>query len=66
MYKRFEVMCSVDVSEDDVWDYLEEQGEDIEELQEEGHELTPNDWRDTAERIFLDDDFTYYDFVEIK
>ena len=66
MYKRFNVQCSVSVSEDDVWAYLDDQGEDTDELRENGYELTDEDWRNTAEAMFNDDDFTYYDFVKEK
>lgn len=66
MYKRFNVQCSVSVSEDDVWAYLDDQGEDTDELRENGYELTDEDWRNAAETMFNDDDFTYYDFVEEK
>ena len=44
MYKRFNVQCSVSVSEDDVWAYLDDQGEDTDELRENGYELTDEDW----------------------
>lgn len=62
--RRYTVECRIDVSDDDVWAYLEDQGEDIDKLQEDGYELTDEDWTNTAEALFLDDDFTYYDFKE--
>lgn len=43
MYKRFNVQCSVSVSEDDVWAYLEENVENIDELRKNGYELTDED-----------------------
>jgi len=66
MVKRFSVQYSVSVSEDDVWAYLDDQGEDTDELQENGYELTDEDWYNAAEAMFNDDDFTYYDFLEEK
>lgn len=66
MAKRFSVQCSVSVSEDDVWAYLDDQGEDTDELQENGYEPTDEDWYNAAEALFNDDNFTYYDFVEEK
>lgn len=63
--RRYTVECKVDVSDDDVWAYLEDQGEDTDKLQEDGYELTDEDWTNAAEALFLDDDFTYYDFKEM-
>lgn len=62
---RFKVECHVIVTEDDVWDYLEDiENEDIERMQEDGYELTEEDYQNTAERLFCDDDFIYDDFRE--
>jgi hypothetical protein len=60
--RRYEVTCEVQVDEDDVWDYLDSEGKDSDELRESGYELTNDDWRSAAEAKFLDDDYTYYDF----
>ena len=62
---RFKVECHVIVTEDDVWDYLEGiENEDIERMQEDGYELTEEDYENTAERLFCEDDFIYDDFRE--
>jgi len=63
--RRYSVECSINVSDDDVWNYLDGQGEDTDKLKEDGYELTDEDWANAAEALFLDDDFTYYDFKEI-
>ena len=60
---RFKVECHVTVTEDDVWDYLEYiEGQDIEEMEEYDYELTEEDYENTAEHLFCDDDFIYDDF----
>jgi hypothetical protein len=62
---RFRVECRVIVTEDDVWDYLETvENEDIEKMQKDGYELTEEDYRDTAEHLFWDEDFDYNVFRE--
>lgn len=66
MLKRFKVECEVNVTEDDVWNYLDSIGEDSDELREQGYELTSEDWRNTAHDMFEDDNFTYYDFNEVR
>ena len=62
--RRYKVECEIAVTEDDVWQYLDANGEDSDELQEQGYELTDADWEATAEWLFNEDDFTYYDFIE--
>ena len=60
--RRYVVECEISVSESDVWDYLEYNDEDIDELQAEGYEFTDEDWENTAKALFEDDNYTYYDF----
>lgn len=64
--KRFKVDCEVIVTEDDVWQYLDGQGEDADELREQGYEFSLSDWVNTAQEMFEADDFTYFDFVEVR
>lgn len=59
---RFKVSCTVDVSDEDVWDYLEMNGADIDELQESGYTLTEEDYRNCAHDKFEDQDFSYGTF----
>ena len=62
---RFKVECHVVVTEEDVWDYLETvENEDVGKMQEDGYELTEDDYRSTAEHLFCDDDFIYDDLRE--
>lgn len=63
--KKFKVDCEVIVTEDDVWNYLEGQGIDTDELQAQGYEFSLSDWVNTAEEMFEADDFMYFDFVEV-
>lgn len=60
--RKYVVEATFFVSEDDVWDYLESQGEDVDELQEQGYELTNEDWENTAHDLMLDDDFNDFTF----
>lgn len=60
--RQYRVEVTFFVSEDDVWEYLESQGEDVEELQEQGYELTGEDWENAAHDLMLDDDFNDFTF----
>lgn len=58
----FKVECEMIVSEEDVWDYLEMNGADIDELQESGYTLKERDYRMCAQSKFEDQDFSYGEF----
>lgn len=57
--KHFTVTGTIVVSEEDVWDYLEYSGEDVEQLKESGYELTYEDYENTAHELFMNDDVEY-------
>ena len=57
--KHFTVTGTIAVSEEDVWDYLEYNGEDVEQLKENGYELTYEDYENTAHELFMNDDVEY-------
>lgn len=65
MNKKFTVNCHIQVSMDDVWDYLEyEECKDIEELKADGYKFTYYDWKNTAEWKFENNEFYFDDITE--
>lgn len=64
--KKFTVDCEVIVTDDDVWGYLEDAGGDPDKLKSQGYQFTAADWEETAKRLFEDDNFTYFDFKEVR